>query len=341
MAGVTIPWDRIDRLWGRHGRTFWIFHSIWALGTGVVILWLARERYAFVYWVVGFLALTWASTLFFSRRLAEDDSAPLGTRFKHGLASYLTRVLYQETLFFLLPFYAYSTVLHAWNVAFVVLLAVLAILSCQDLVFDGWLRTSPVFSLVFFASVAFGGLNLLLPMLLSADPSPSTPAAAVLALATAAPLAMKARVDGAWAWMRVSAAGLAIFVVAVWLPQLVPPVPLRLQEIVFAAGLDRSTLEPARPVGDEVAGSELGGQLVVLARVFAPVNVPARIALDWYRDGALVRSSREVEILAHEGGFRFWDVLRPQEGMLVPGVYRVVLRTTDDRVFGSASVDVR
>jgi len=338
---MTIPVDRIDRLWRRHGRTFWILHSIWAMATGVVILWLAHERYGFVYWVVGFLALTWASTLFFSRRLGDGELAPFTTRFKRGLASYLTRVLYQETLFFLLPFYAYSTVLHTWNVSFVVLLAVLAVLSCLDLPFDGWLRTSPVFSLVFFASVAFGALNLLLPMILSMDPSLATPAAAVLALATAAPLAMRARVGGAWAWARVAAAGLAILVVAVGLPHLVPPVPLRLQAIAFAADLDRATLEPARPVEGEVAGGELGGQLVVLARVFAPVNVPARIALDWYLDGALVRSSREVEILAHEGGFRFWDVLRAEAGTLAPGRYRVVLRTTNDRVFGSASVQVR
>jgi hypothetical protein len=338
---MTIPVDRLDRLWRRHGRTFWILHSIWALATGVVILWLAHERYGFVYWVVGFLALTWTSTLVFSRRLAGGEPAQFSTRVKRGRASYLTRVLYQETLFFLLPFYAYSTVLHTWNLTFVVLLGLLAILSCLDLLFDGWLRTSPVFGLVFFASVAFGALNLLLPMLLSMNPSIATPVAAVLALATAAPLATQARVGGLWAWARVSAAGLVILVVAVWLPTLVPPVPLRLQEIAFAAGLERATLQPVRPVEDDVSGGELAGQLVVLARVFAPVNVPARIALDWYVDGALVRTSREVEILAHEGGFRFWDVLRPEGGTLSPGVYRVVLRTTDDRVFGSASVSVR
>jgi len=226
-------------------------------------------------------------------------------------------------------------------VAFVALLAGLAILSCLDLVFDGWLRTSPVFSLVFFASVAFGALNLLLPMLLSMDPSLATPTAAGLSLASAAPLAMKGRVRGSWAWARLSAAGLAILVVALWLPGLVPPVPLRLQEIAFAAGFDRTTLEPRQPVEGDVDARELDGRLVVLARVFAPVNVPARIALDWYLDGALVRQSREVEILAHEGGFRFWDVLRPDEGTLAPGVYRVVLRTANDRVFGSATVNVR
>ena len=333
--------ERLDRIWRRHGRTIWIAHSIWALGTGVVVLWLAQERYDFVYWVVGFLVLTWASTLFFGRPRSIDGDDDLSARFGRGLASYLTRVLYQETLFFLLPFYAYSAVVPSWNVVFVALLALLAILACLDLVFDRWLRESPVFSLVFFTSVAFGALNLLLPTLFSIAPDIATPAAALLALASAAPLALGRRSRERGAWLRLGAAGLAILGVALWLPQLVPPTPLRLQEVAFAADIDRSSLEPIGAIGDGAASESLDGQLVVLARVFAPANVPARVSLDWYRDGALVRSSREVEIVAHEGGFRFWDALRPDGGAVAPGRYRIVLRTTDERVFGAAAVRVR
>jgi Family of unknown function (DUF5924) len=329
---------RLDRLWQRHGRSFWILHSIWALGTGIVVLWLARERYGFVPWVVGFLLLTWASTLFFSRQPTGEAADTLSARFRRGLASYFTRVLYQETLFFVLPFYAYSVVFPSWNVAFPLLLALLAILACLDLLFDRWLRESQVFGLVFFASVAFGVLNLLLPTLFALRPVVATPVAAVTALVTAAPLAVRGGARGPRSWLHLTAAGLAILVVAIGVPQLVPPVPLRLEGVTFAADLDRTSLEPAGVIDEDADGSVLHGQLVVLARVFAPSNVPARVALDWYVDRALVRSSREVEIVAHSDGFRVWDALRPENGTLAPGVYRIVLRTADSRVFGTASL---
>jgi hypothetical protein len=333
--------DRLDRLWQRHGRSFWILHSIWALGTGSVVLWLAHERYAFVPWVVGCLMLTWASTLFFSRPPAGEGAEGFAARVRRGLASYLTRILYQQTLFFLLPFYAYSVVFPSWNVTFPLVLALLAILACLDLVFDRWLRESHVFGLVFFAAVAFGALNLLLPMLWSIRPGTATPVAAAVALATAAPLAVRGRARGLGSWLRLAAAGLAMLVVAIGFPQLVPPAPLRLEGVTFSQGLDRVSLVPAGVIDGEVESGVLGGELVVLARVFAPSNVPARVALDWYLDRVLIRSSREVEIVAHSGGFRLWDVLRSEDGLLPPGAYRVVLRTADHRVFGAASIRLR
>jgi len=304
------------------------------------VLWLAHERYGFVYWVVGFLGLTWLSTLFFGRA-REDGPQTRGERVKRGLASYLTRVLYQETLFFLLPFYAYSTVVPSWNLGLLVLLAVLAVLACLDLVFDRWLRTSPVFSLVFFASVAFAALNLLLPMLLSLDPALATPAAGVGALLTALPLAARGELRSVRATLGLGAAALATLGLVLGFPQLVPPVPLRLQAVQFAAALDRETLEPVDPIGEEATLAELDGRLVVLARVFAPAAMPARVSVDWYRDDEPLRSSREVRITAHAGGFRLWDVLRPDSGEMEPGLYRVVLRTAGGRAFGSSRLRLR
>ncbi len=333
--------EHLDQLWQRHGRVFWVLHSIWALGAGVVVLWLAHERYAFLPWVVGCLLVTWVSTLFFSRPTTAPADDAWSARFGRSLASYLTRVMYQHTLFFLLPFYAYSVMWRSWNVVFLIVLAVLAVLACLDLVFDRWIRESPVFGLVFFGSVAFGALNLLLPVGLEVRPDVATPIAAVVALITAAPLAGRGRARGRGPWLRVAGAGVALLVVAVGFPWLVPPVPLRLERVTFAKGLDRTTLEPTDVIAGEVASKSLRGELAVIATVFAPSNVPARVALDWYLDRTLVRSSREVEIVAHVGGFRFWDSLRPEAGTLAPGAYRVVLRTADHRVFGAAGVRIR
>ncbi|MEZ5316875.1 MAG: DUF5924 family protein [Vicinamibacterales bacterium] len=327
--------------WQRHRRTFWILHSLWALMTGTVVLWLAHERYGFVPWVVGFLGLTWLSTLFFSRRGLRDDEGDRPARFRQEVASYLTRIMYQETLFFLLPFYSYSTVFPSWNVLFPLVLAILAVLACLDLVFDRWLRESPVFGLVFFASVSFGALNLLLPMLLSIGPDIATPAAALIAIASAVPIAVRGEIPSLRSWLLAGLAAIVLLDVAIRLPQLVPPVPLRLEQVTFARDLDRTTLETTGDVSGVADIATLPDGLVVVATVFAPSNVPATVALDWYRDGTLIRSSRDVAITAHADGFRFWEALRPATVPLTPGRYRVILRTTDDRVFGTAGIELR
>ena len=328
--------ERVGRFWGRHRTLFWMLHSAWALTTGTVILLLARERYHLVLWVVLFLALTWSSTLFFGRVTGVDAKRPPG--FLHEVTSYVTRVLYQETLFFLLPFYAYSTVIGSPNVLFLGLLGGLALLSCIDLLFDRWLRTRPVFALTFFAIVAFAAINLLLPLLVGLRPRFAAPAAALLAVGGAVPLALRTAQTRLGVRLRLLAAAVVFIAVALGLPELIPPVPLRLERATFASGIDSKTLALADTLPQHAAPGGRG--LFVLVRVFAPSALPVHVQLEWRRDGELLRVSREVGIVAHAAGFRVWDGWHPPSGSVSPGRYRVVLRTSGGRVFGVAKLTV-
>jgi hypothetical protein len=341
---------RLGRFWHKHRTLFWTLHSVWALATGVVVILLARERYGFVPWVVLFLAITWASTLYFARKGATAPRVTHGDAPVPGAAeeatSYVTRTLYQETLFFLLPFYAYSTVIRSPNVVFIALLAGLAVFSCLDLVFDRWLRTSRVFSLLFFAVVTYAAINLLLPILLPLDPTTGGWIAAAVAVVAALPLARQGGEpnEGASRGRGRSRALLAVavagfLVLTVGFPQLVPPVPLRVQSATFASGLDRERLLVADTLQDEVARAALPDGLYVMLQVFAPTVVPTDVQVVWKRDGRVLREGRRVSITAHELGFRVWDAWRPSGG-LEPGRYEVVMRTRANRVFGSARFEV-
>lgn len=343
--GVTLESirSRLRSFWVRHRALFWTLHSLWALAIGTFVILLARERYGFVPWVVLFLVLAWASTLFFGRRIASRSSSDDARRvpgFRAEVTSYLTRTMYQETLFFLLPFYWYSTVVESPNVAFTALLVGLAVFSCVDLVFDRWLRTRPLFGLVFFATVAFAAINLLLPMMLPLDPAIGTPLAAVVAVGSSIPLAVRGTAMSRGVKIGLPLLTVALLALAAGLPRLVPPVPLRLQNAVFASRIDPDTLVPADTLGPAVASGSLRGRLFVLVEVFAPSNLPARVRLDWLRDGASFHSSREVEITAHNLGFRVWDGFRSETGRVEPGEYEVVLRTEGSRVFGIARINV-
>ena len=334
--------ERFRRFWRRHRTLFWTVHSLWALATGVFVVVLAHERYGFAPWVLGFLGVTWLSTMFFARRPAGPaeldtpaEAPPLGEE----VTSYVTRTLYQETLFFLLPFYAYSTVLSSPNVVFLGGLGVLALGSCLDLPFDRLLRTSVVFGMVFFATVAYAAVNLILPMVTGIDPEVASPVAAVAAVASALPLALRGA-HGMKDRLRLAVASAAILFGGFALTRFVPPAPLRLESGTFAAAIDRETLALADTLWDGVDSADLTGPVIVLVEVFAPANVPTTVTLEWRHDGTLFRTTGEVEIVAHEGGFRVWDSWRPEAEHAPAGEYEVTLKTGKGRVFGVATLQV-
>jgi len=309
----------------RHGRTFWIAHSLWALAQGCAVAVLAEERPDFAAWVLGLLAFVWLSTLFFCR---SEFPAARPQSLRVGVASYATRVFYQETLFFLLPFYARSTTLTSPNLAFTLALAGLAALACLDLTFDRWLRRSPAFAASYFFAVAYAALQLLLPLALRTPFTLAQPLALGLALFAAAlgvvigaPRARgrsrAARLLGA---LPVAALAGALFL----LPRLVPPAPLRAVEFTF---------------------EDTGETIRATVRVAAPVPVPVHVSVQWQRGAELLRESRDVAITAHGAGFRVWDELSRAklagEGERARRRVRVELLTATGQLIGWRRVPVR
>lgn len=330
---------RFEALHTRYARLFWTLHSIWALLTGVAVLVLAHNRYGFLPWVVLFLALTWGTTLFFSR-LAKDDVSP-ALRFAQGFVSYLTRVMYQETLFFLIPFYLYSTTFGSPNSIFVILIGVLAVLSCFDLLFDRLLRSNRSFALGFFALVSFSALQFFLPVLLRIRVHLGAYLAGVLAYLAALALAFR------WRELRVPrriiAAGLGLLVVLLGvrlLRPLVPPVPLRLAKLKVVQRFDPKSLQTGDDLGERVAAQDLGRTLYVVATVFAPTRLPTTIALRTVVNGRELRASRTVELEAHPRGFRVWDRLNAPASGFSPGRYRVEVWTGEGQLVGRRTFTV-
>ena len=335
--------DRVRRFWIRHRTLFWSLHSIWALAVGGGVIYLAQEQYGFVPWVVLFLILTWVSTLLFSRAIVDDNgsSDKAGqTGLHREVGSYLTRVMYQQTLFFMLPFYWYSTVVRSPNVVFSALLVGLAALACVDLVFDRWLRTRPLFGMVYFATVTFAAINLMLPILFPIDPAFGTPLAALVAVGSAIPLALRGSLTGRFDRLWVGLLAAFFLGLVIGIPRLVPPVPLRLKNAIFTSDIDRATLVPSDSLQSNVTSGQLRGAIFIVVEVFAPSRLPINVSLQWKRDGEEIRTSREIEIVAHDLGFRIWDAYRSGTDEIPPGRYEVVFRLAGDRVFGVAEVNV-
>lgn len=350
-AGTGRPTGKLDaalrafeEFSSRRRRLFWTLHSMWALATGLVVVVLAHERYSFVPWVFAMLALTWISTLFVSRPRGGASSL---RRMGHGFISYLTRVMYQETLFFLLPFYVSSTPLlplPAASAAFLLILVVLAVLSCLDLPFDWLLQRSPLFALLFFSTVAFAALNLLLPVVLRVPLAKATAVAAWCAVASGLPLSLRGQRGQRGLGLRallgsVVAASVAAGLIATS-TLLIPPVPLRLKKVVFAQDVDRVSLRVRDELHGPIAAAELGdGRLAAMVTVFAPTRSVAEVRLEWERNGDQLRESRAVEIVGQEGGFRVWDALVFPDGKVQAGRYRLSVYA-DGRLLGRGEIVV-
>jgi hypothetical protein len=296
----------------RHTRTFWIAHSAWALAQGVAVAVLAEQRPEFWVWVLGFLAVTWASTLFFCR--AELVRRRPGS-LRVGFASYATRVIHQETLFFLLPFYARSTTPISLNVAFTIALGALAVLACLDLTFDRWLRRSAAFAATFYFVVANAALQLLLPLVARVPFAQARPLALGLALASALALVAATRRDRRRERRAGALVAVALAIALFAAPRLVPPAPLRIAGLRF-----------------ETRGSSVRAT----ARIAAPVPVPVRVTLAWSRGGEPLRTSRDVAITAHGAGFRVWDELA--RARLAGGAFDLEVLTETGQLLGRRRV---
>ncbi len=322
----------------RYSRRFWAIHSTWALLTGGFVLVLAHNRYGFLPWVVLFLALTWASTLFFSRFARGRESA--GQRFATGFVSYITRVMYQETLFFLLPFYFYSTTFPSWNCAYIIALAALAVLSCFDMAFDHLLRTSRPFAAAFFFLVTYSALQFFLPLVLHVRIHNGAYLAAGLAFFASLPVA--------YSWEELNqrrrlvlifiALGVIVGVLKV-ARVLLPPVPLRLWAVNFGTQIDPKTLELGHELEGRASLDELTRKvLYVRATVFSPGTLPVRIQLRFLRDGQVLKTSRTLSLTAHSRGFRVWDGVSGGRSGLKPGTYRVEVWTGEGQLVGRGRI---
>ena len=121
----------------------------------------------------------------------------------------------------------------------------------------------------------------------------------------------------------------------------IPPVPLRLMRVRFSAQIDPKTLRIPAELGSSAHVSSLtNGKLYATATIFAPSRLPAALQLRFLHDGKTVRWSRTVKLVAHDKGFRIWDVYKPAKGTLQPGLYRVEVWTDDSQLVGRSEITI-
>jgi hypothetical protein len=319
----------------RHERLLWWVHSAYALALGVGFMWLGSRNFGWLRVAAGHITVLWLTSVLLAgvvqRRL---DRSPWWRR-AQLVINYVNKNLYQQVLFFILPVYYASATGWSANMAFVVLLAVSAIVSTIDVVYDRVLTARRWLAAAFFSFNAFALVNVALPVLFGVANHLALRAATAAAILGLVTIALRA---GEWrrptTWAALAGGSVVVLLASEAARPLVPPAPLRLRDTHFGLGLDRRTLRVARRAASVPAGPS---RVFVVAAVEAPAGLRDRVALHWYRGGTLVHSSAPHELLGGRAdGFRLWTSLAVPAG--APAGLRLDVVTGAGQLIGRATL---
>ena len=320
----------------RHQDKLWWLHSGYALLLGFGIMWLGARNYNYLRVTLFHVGFIWLSSLFLPKYL---NHARLSERWVERLrlfVNFFNKNFYQQVLFFILPIYYASATLSSANIIFVALLAISAILSTLDVIYDRHLSVRRSLTASFFAFNLFALINVMLPVLWSVSNARTTRIAAVMAA-----LGFVSLYHPFPHWIRlrfVCGLGAAIlFVVLVELGRAyIPPAPLRLVNADFGTGVERESrqVNPVIVETDPVSTREL----YVLTAIKAPLGLKERVRHRWYKNDKLIWVSSLFDVVGgREEGYRLWtryDFAKIESGATV----RVDVETEGGQLIGRAAI---
>ncbi len=330
---------RVGALLERYGDVFWWAHSLWALLVGVAMMWLGSRHYGLLRVAVFQIAFIWiASSLVVPALVARAEQRSKWAHRLRLVVNYFSKNFYQQLLFFLLPIYYASASAWSWNLLFVGFVAVSALLSTLDVVYDRHLSVRRSLMAVFFAFNLFACINVMLPVVWSISNAAAMRVSGVLALvAFVSILFGRRRVRWATAGVVIAVSAAVIFATIEFARPLIPPAPLRLVSYSFGRDVNRRALRVGRQVDRLDPG--WNGRLYVLTAIYAPMGLKDEVTHRWYVNDRLVYSSPLHGLVGgRKEGFRFWT---SYQFTAVPGgLVRVDVETEGGQLIGRCEIPV-
>lgn len=344
----TGPLSALQRALKRHAKKLWWLHSAYALGLGLFVIAFAQRGFDHARWLAVSVGAAWLLVVLLFRLFGSGrdrdalDRASTGQRVGFFAMTYTLKNLYQGMLFFLLPFYWKASTLGTANSLFVAVLALAAIVSTLDLVFDRFLLRFRALAGAFHATALFACLNLVVPALL---PDTRTVTSLVVAAVTATigfwtlhvrrETFRDSRVV-ALAALSLVAAGSAAYGARAF----VPPVPMHLAR----AGVGPIVLGDGR-LGMEVKTlrAEVIQRLTCVTDVVVPGGKGDRLHHVWRHDGGEVRRSGEQtsRVAGPTGQVRLQSTLGTQQlPRELRGPWTVDVVTEDGQLVGRTAFEV-
>jgi hypothetical protein len=285
------PKGRIKQFLEKHGRKLWWLHSVWALTWGILFMILAGKGYGYARFLLMSVCILWVVVVFFFRFVGSGTGQKMetkGEKVRFYAMTYVLKNLYQSMLFFLLPYYWKSATPGTQNFYFVIFLAVCAMLSTLDIVFDNYLMKWKSVASAFYIFTLFACLNVAIPSVLPGMRSLWT----YLLAGFVAMVAFLAMHFPAGLLKDRRYLGVLGVILALWLSflyvgrRMIPPVPLYLSHVAVGPKLTQADGAPVSSgqLAMEVTSlhySRFSEDLYVITEVVAPGGLGDNIRHLW------------------------------------------------------------
>lgn len=256
------------------------------------------------------------------------------------LLRYVTQMVHQESLFFIIPFFFITTTWNSGQALFTLLLGSAALVSLIDPLYYKWLTPKRWLYLAFHALTLFAVLLTALPIIFHL----STPQSYQLALGVALLLALPSLgvLFPTWHWKSLIAALLVTCAVAVggWMGRTwVPPATLWLADVAVTTTFDGASRQPGDRLRQVSVAQLQGNGLYAYTAINAPRGLKERIYHEWTHDG------RRVDRIAldisggRKAGYRAWTHKENFPAQPV-GRWRVRVMTEAGQMIGMLRFDV-
>mgnify|MGYP006971424662 CR=1 FL=1 len=194
------------------------------------------------------------------------------------LLRFVTQMIHQQSLFFVLPFFVMSTTWNSPQLVFTSLLCSAALISMIDPIYYNWLPQRRWLYLAFHSLTLFAVMLTAMPIILHQTTAQSYQLALLLTVLLAFPtLAGSLQVPRKWRWVAVPVLTVGLLA-AGWLAQpWVPPATLRLTDMAISLQLNDKSRTPGKSLEQLSSGELQRHGLFAFTAVSAPLGLSERI----------------------------------------------------------------
>lgn len=250
-----------------------------------------------------------------------------------ALLRFLTQLLHQESLFFVIPFFVITTSWNSGQVIFTSLLIISAFISLVDPLYYRWLAPRRWLYFIFHGITLFAVLLVALPLIFHLP----TPKSYLWALAIAVLLSLPgvAR-DLVLVWWKRIPAMLLMMLAACAIGLLsrpwIPPASIWLTQVAITEHVDDESRLPKNRLRS-VSRDQLHNGIYAYTAIHAPRGLQERIYHQWKHDGKLVDKIALDVSGGREEGYRSWShkVNFPEDAV---GNWQIMVVTEAQQVLG-------
>ncbi len=332
---VSALFELVSRLIGRYPGTVALFGFCSGLASFVLV-----ERQAGLAKVIAALMLVSWLWLMLETSLRRAVERRFGWQVPPPLLRYVTQMVHQESLFFIIPFFFITTTWNSGQAAFTVMLGIAALISLVDPLYYNWLAPRRWIYLAFHVLTLFAVLLTALPIIFHL----STPQSYLWALGIAVVLALPSLsgLFASWNWKSVLGMLVLAMTVALagWMGRTwVPPATLWLTDVAVTRTFDDASRKPGNRIKQLTLAELHGNGLYAYTAINAPRGLKERIYHEWIHNGRRVdRIALEISG-GRDAGYRAWTHKRnfPEQAA---GKWRVRVMTEAGQMIGMLRFEV-